>query len=214
MDQYFNISQKFIQIKDISPIFDFVALNEHLIDLEYNKNISNKISKDLFLLDRENLVNSKNAITVVVENYLRDAIGIKDYFTNLNITNSWANKTSSNEAHHDHVHPFSIVSGVIFLEDNVDNLNLYIEAYSPDIPYFITKNKSYVALKNLLKDHNIDPISCNNLKHHMVLFLSNCHHFVENIPENRPERVTISFNTFWKGTTGVKTANLGNYNFT
>ena len=88
MDQYFNISQKFIQIKDISPIFDFVALNDQLIDLEYNKNISNKISKDLFLLDRENLVKSKNAITVVVENYLRDAIGIKDYFTNLNITNS------------------------------------------------------------------------------------------------------------------------------
>ena len=129
------------------------------------------------------------------------------------MTYSWGNITEPGHSHHDHVHPFSIVSGVIYLDDNPTNANLYVEAYMPDIPYFITKNKSYVALKQLLVDNNIDPNSVNNLKNHMVLFLSNSAHFVEQTAEDASSRRSISFNTFWKGLTGVRQESLGSLVF-
>ena len=45
-------------------------------------------------------------------------------FEDLQITESWANKSVKGEEHHIHHHPFSVVSGVMFLNDTPDNLNL------------------------------------------------------------------------------------------
>ena len=116
-------------------------------------------------------------------------------------------------SHHDHVHPFSIVSGVLYLDNNPSNLNLYIESFMPEIPYFITKNKSFVSLKSLLNDINTNPSEHNNLKNHMVLFLSNSSHFVEPVSNESLPRKSISFNTFWKGSVGVKDEALGSHVF-
>ena len=108
---------------------------------------------------------------------------------------------------------FSRFHGVIFLDNNPCNLNLFVEAYMPEIPYFISKNRSYVSLRDLLKDHNIDSDSANNLQNHLVLFLSNCHHFVNPTEGTDKVRRSISFNTFWTGLTGVSQESLGSIVF-
>jgi hypothetical protein len=46
----------------------------------------------------------------------------------------------------------------------------------------------------------------------MVLFLSNSSHFVEKTTVDMDRR-SISFNTFWKGLTGVKEEQLGSIDF-
>jgi hypothetical protein len=76
-----------------------------------------------------------------------------------------------------------------------------------------TKNKSFVSLRSLLNDIQANPEEHNNLKNHMVLFLSNSSHFVEPISTESLPRKSISFNTFWKGLVGIKEEVLGSHVF-
>jgi len=213
MDTLFNTSQKFILIKDMTDLLDFNTIEQEFNQLTWKENIANKISSDMNFFDRPVFDKSREHIMNVCKNYLNRSLNLEPFYDDLRMTYSWGNITDPGHSHHDHVHPFSVVSGVLFLDDNVTNANLYIEAYMPDIPYFITKNKSYVALKQLLFDNNIDPNSVNNLKNHMVLFLSNAAHFVEKTDVQSQPRRSISFNTFWKGLTGVRQESLGSLIF-
>jgi hypothetical protein len=213
MDTLFNTSQKFILIKDMTSVLDFDLINNEFSKLTWKDNIANKISNEMNFFDKPEFDKSKTLINEVCKNYIDRSLNLQPYYEDLRMTYSWGNITDPGHSHHDHVHPFSVVSGVIYLDDNPTNANLYVEAFMPDIPYFITKNKSYVALKQLLFDNNIDPNSVNNLKNHMVLFLSNCAHFVEQTTTDAPARRSLSFNTFWKGLTGVRHESLGSLVF-
>lgn len=213
MDTLLNTAQKFILVKDMSDLIDFDQINQEFDKLHWKENVNNKISEEMDFLDKDSFSKSQSMIVEVCKNYLNRSLNLETFYDDLRITNSWGNITDPGHAHHDHVHPFSVVSGVIYLDDNPTNLNLYVEAYMSDIPYFISKNKSYVSLKNLFQDAGIDPATCNNLKNHMVLFLSNCAHFVERTDEQSQPRRSISFNTFWKGLTGVRHEALGSIKF-
>lgn len=199
-----NTSQKFILIKDMSNEINFELINDEFEKLTWKDNIANKISVEMDFFDKDYLLGAKNTIVQNCVEYLNNTTNIKTLFTGLKMTNSWGNITEPKHSHHDHVHPFSVVSGVLFLDNNPTNLNLFIEAYQPDIPYFITKNKSYASLLDLLKDQGIDPETENNLQYHLVLFLSNASHFVKPTGETDQVRRSISFNTFWEGRTGVE----------
>jgi hypothetical protein len=209
MDSLFNVAQKMIYIKDMTNVLNFDKINEEFDKLTYTQNIGNIISEDKLFFDKDCFTMDKKLIEKECEKYLNNTNTISEYYTNLRVTNSWGNVTKGGQEHHDHIHPFSVVSGVIFLDNNVDNFNLYVEGYMPQIPYFMTNGLSYVALKNLFTDFQINTNEHNNLKNHMVLFLSNSHHFVEKTMPNRPDRRTISFNTFWVGPTGLKHDPLG-----
>lgn len=213
MNLLFNLSQQLILIKDLTGILDFAEVDKQLSTLEYKNNIANQISINKNLFDIPVFADSKRAIEEECSSFLRHTLHVGDFYQTLKMTNSWANKTSPGEKHHEHVHPFSVVSGVIYLDNNPSNLNLYIESYLPQIPYFITKNKTYASLHALITDQQIDPNTINNLQNHMVLFLSNQHHFVDEVPEGLPNRRSLSFNTFWTGITGVKEDSLASYTF-
>jgi len=133
-------------------------------------------------------------------------------YDDLVMTNSWANITEPGHEHHEHIHPFSVVSGVIYLDDNPSNTNLFVESFIPDVPYFLPTQRNYANVGALLHDAQIDPASKNNLKHYMVLFLSNSHHYVGKVDDGLPNRRSISFNTFWKGHVGSK-EDLGSHTF-
>jgi hypothetical protein len=213
MNLLFNVSQQLILIKDLTDLIDFNQIENQLSNLEYKKNINNEISIDKNFLDKDVFADGKKAIENECSLYLKHTLNVGDFYQDLKMTNSWVNKTQPGEKHHEHVHPFSVVSGVIYLDDNPSNLNLYIESYLPQVPYFITKNKTYASLNALIRDQQIDPAGINNLKHHMILFLSNQHHFVDEVPEGLPNRRSLSFNTFWSGLTGVKEDSLASYTF-
>jgi hypothetical protein len=213
MEMLFNTSSKYILVKDMTDLLDFDAINKEFETLAWKENIANKVSIEMDLFDRESLVNLKSIIIEDCKQYLNHTANMEPHYDDLVMTRSWANITEPGQGHHDHVHPFSIVSGAIFLDNNPSNLNLYIESFMPEIPYFITKSKAYVSLKSLLNDMGAKPSEHNYLKNHMVLFLSNSSHFVENIPMEVPARKSISFNTFWKGLVGVRGEALGSHVF-
>lgn len=213
MKSLFNLAQKLISIQDLSHAIDFNLVNQEFNKLHWKNNIENTVSVEMNFFDKDLFIDAKNYIETECETFINTTLAIKDFYERLKMTNSWGNVTDPGKGHHDHMHPFSIVSGVIFLDNHPDNVNLYIEGYTQEIPYFIPHNKSYVGLKHLLADLNIDPAQHNNLKNHMVLFLSNCHHFVEKTDGNGLPRKTIAFNTFWDGNVGIKQESLGSYKF-
>lgn len=213
MEMLFNAASKYILVKDMTDVLDFDAINTEFDTLAYKPNIANKISIEMDFFGRESLKKSQSLVMEDCKQYLNHTLNLTNLYDDLVMTNSWGNVTDPGHSHHDHVHPFSIVSGVIYLEDNPSNLNLYIESFMPEVPYFITKNKSYVSLKSLLNDVQAKPEDHNNLKNHMVLFLSNSSHFVEPIPESGPPRKSIAFNTFWKGLVGIREEALGSHVF-
>ena len=204
MNKVFNASQKFILVKNLSDEVNFELINDEFNKLSWKNNVDNKISIEMNFFNKEYLEGARNTILHHCVEYLNNTTNIKSLFTGLKMTNSWGNVTEPKHSHHEHVHPFSVVSGVIFLDNNPTNLNLYLEGYQPDIPYFITKNKSYASLADLFREQSINPEQEDNLQYHMVLFLSNSSHFVKPTQETDMVRRTIAFNTFWEGRTGVE----------
>ena len=213
MDMLFNTASKYILVKDMSTVLDFEPINNEFDKLSFKDNKSNKISIEMNLFDKDIFKETKKLILDDCKQYLNHTANLNHFYDDLIMTNSWGNLTDPEHSHHDHVHPFSIVSGVLYLDNNPSNLNLCIESFMPEIPYFITKNKSFVSLKSLLSDINTKPSEHNNLKNHMVLFLSNSSHFVEPLTTDSLPRKSISFNTFWKGMVGVKEEALGSHVF-
>jgi len=209
----FNAASKYILVKDMSGVLDFDAINKEFDTLAFKPNIANKVSIEMDFFGRDALKQCQRLILEDCKQYLNHTLNMSHFYDDLVMTNSWGNITDPGQSHHDHVHPFSIVSGVMYLDDNPSNLNLYIESFMPEVPYFITKNKSYVSLKSLVSDIQAKPEDHNNLKNHMVLFLSNSSHFVEPISELSQPRKSIAFNTFWKGLVGVRDEALGSHVF-
>lgn len=213
MNSVLNFSQRFVVVKDISNELDTVLLNNAFKSLSFKPNIQNRISLEMDFFDRDYFVNTKYYLENECKNYLTQYMGLEPFISDLKITTSWGNITDPGQEHHDHAHPFCVVAGVLFLDNNPDNLNLHLEASQPEIPYFIPRIKSYIALKTILPELGIKPEEHNNLQNHLVLFLGNSHHFVEKTgPDSKPRR-SVSFNTFWKGLTGVKAEKLAQHTF-
>jgi hypothetical protein len=213
MDMLFNASQKLILVKDMTNILNFDLINQEFNKLTFKNNVSNLISEEMHFFDKEIFDNERKVLLEDCCQYLIHTANMGPFFEGLRMTNSWGNVTAPGASHHEHLHPFSVVSGTIYLDANPGNLKLFIESYLPQIPYFITQNKSYVSLYSLLNDAKINFEEQNFLKNHMVLFLSNSNHFVDKIDETLPNRRSIAFNTFWTGLTGIKEEALGSITY-
>lgn len=192
-------------IKDMTNILDFELIRKEFSSLFWQKNFHNSISDDFSFFNRDCFVETKEKLENECGSYLRNAHNCHD-FEKLAITNSWGNETRQNESHHLHQHAFSVVSGVIYLDDNPSNLNFFVEMDLKQIPYFSTIKTPYMRLKDFIGTEN-------NLKNHMILFLSNVGHGVEQVQSGSMPRRSISFNTFWKGFVGEPENELNNYKF-
>jgi hypothetical protein len=194
MNKFFNLATNLILIKDLSNTIDFDLLRSEFDKLEFTRNKYNDISVDQNLLNQEKFVDIKQVLENEVGNYLRNAYGAED-FDSITISQSWANRTEESGSHQDHAHPFSIVSGVLYLDDNPDNLNFAMNTNFQEIPCYLYRKQSYATIKDLAGTEN-------NLKNHLLLILSNVGHRV--LPSKTTTiRRTIAFNTFWQGHTGT-----------
>jgi len=194
MNKFFNLATNLVLIKDLSDNIDFDLLRSEFDKLEFKRNKYNDISVNQNIFNQEQFADIKQVLENEVGSYLRNAYGAED-FDKIVISQSWANKTEELGSHQDHAHPFSIVSGVLYLDDNPDNLNFAMNTTFQEIPCYLYRKQTHATIKDLAGDEN-------NLKNHLLLVLSNVGHQV--LPSKTTTvRRTIAFNTFWQGYTGT-----------
>ena len=107
--------------------------------------------------------------------------------TKLKITQSWLNQTNTGEFHHAHRHPNSYLSGVFYIDTNVDDrINFYTP--NPRSDYYKPVCKNW----NLT---NSDTWWLPATQNTLYLFRSDVQHSVP--PIQHDKRISLSFNTFF-----------------
>lgn len=157
------------------------------------KNKGNIYTIDNYILNRLELKNIKKYIQDCCDDYLKKIICPKDNIK-IYITQSWLNYTEKNQFHHQHEHPNSIISGVFYI--NADKQNDTIR---------FSSNK-YTQISPTIEKYNIwnsetwfFPVETGKL----IMFPSSTTHQVD-IKKGNNTRISLSFNTFYKGTIGEK----------
>jgi len=175
--------------RELTPIeLKFIDKNKN----NFHKNEGNITSLDNYILNKKEFKNLKK------EFYLR----IKDYFNKIIVTNnnitpyitqSWLNYTETNQYHHKHEHPNSLVSGVFYINCNekFDKITFY-------------KKDSYSTIKLEIKKFNLwnstswwFPVKTGDI----ILFPSYLTHAVET-KQGDNTRTSLAFNVFIKGNVG------------
>jgi uncharacterized protein (TIGR02466 family) len=158
------------------------------------KNDGNINTKDNYILNRKEFKNVKKFLDKHCKNYLDTVICPKNNIE-LYITQSWLNYTETNQYHHKHEHPNSVVSGVLYFDSNVKNDKI-----------LFTNSKGYEQIKPETDDTKFNlwnsktwffSVETGNL----FMFPSSTTHQVETKQGNNT-RISLAFNTFYKGSVG------------
>ncbi len=156
-------------------------------------NTGNINTKDNYILNRKEFKNIKKFIDKSCQDYLEKIISPKNNIE-LYITQSWLNYTEENQYHHTHAHPNSVVSGVLYFDCDKENDQIKF-----------TNPVGYQQIKPEIKDFNIwnsetwwFALETGQL----VMFPSSTTHQVET-KQGTNTRISLAFNTFYKGTLGL-----------
>ena len=157
-----------------------------------SKNSGNINTKDNYILNRKEFKNIKKFLDECCKDYLEKIISPKNNIE-LYITQSWLNYTEENQYHHTHVHPNSVVSGVLYFDCDKENDKIKF-----------TNPVGYQQIKPEVKDFNIwnsetwwFALETGQL----VMFPSSTTHQVDT-KQGTNTRISLAFNTFYKGTIG------------
>ncbi|NBW20070.1 MAG: hypothetical protein EBR82_70075 [Caulobacteraceae bacterium] len=171
-------------VKIDAPKLFLDKLRDDFSNCQFKFNVQNYVSEDIQILKRHKELNA--SFSLACHNYVKNIFNID--CERIKITKSWFNKSEKGQFHHWHRHFSSIVSGVFFLEDNPDNLNLTFKVAN-QLNLFAEYNQT-VTLSNFISD---------NLKDHLIMFPSSTYHSVSEIQSELP-RKTLSFDTWFDGT--------------
>jgi len=160
-------------------------------ELAYLKTISyreqqqngNYRSDDSYLLRKEELKNIKNFLEEAVNKFTTNVLNSKQ---RLVITQCWANRNPKGSKHHEHVHPNSIISGVMYFQ---------INEKLPPIQFAKT-NQHGMKLDPIKYNHvNSESFMLPCKPGELILFPSSLKHSVP-INQGDEDRISVSFNTF------------------
>ena len=160
-------------------------------ELAYLKTISyreqkqngNYRSDDSYLLRKEELKNIKNFLCESVDKFTKNVLNSKQ---RLVITQCWANRNPKGSKHHEHVHPNSIISGVMYFQ---------INEKLPPIQFAKT-NQAGMKLDPIKYNHvNSESFLLPCKPGELILFPSSLKHSVP-INQGDEDRISMSFNTF------------------
>ncbi|MAL45693.1 TIGR02466 family protein [Hyphomonas sp.] len=157
------------------------------------KNAGNINTTDNYILNRKEFKNIKKFLDKHCKNYLDTVICPKNNIE-LYITQSWLNYTEADQYHHKHEHPNSVVSGVLYFDSDIEKDKILfttsqIKQIKPTID-----NTKY----NLWNSETwFFPVKTGKL----IMFPSSTIHSVE-IKKGKNTRISLAFNTFYKGTIG------------
>jgi len=157
----------------------------------FTKNEGNITSNNNYILNEKPLANIKKELDLVVKDYFEKVISSTDS-TIPYITQSWLNYTETNQYHHKHAHPNSLVSGVFYINCHEEH---------DKIKFF---DDRYKTIKPEIKDWNLwnseswwFPVKTGNI----IMFPSSLTHMVET-KEGNNTRISLAFNVFIKGKIG------------
>jgi len=162
---------------------------KHCTDNQGNIN-----TKDNYILNRKEFKNVKKFLDKHCKEYLNTVICPKNNLE-LYITQSWLNYTETNQYHHQHAHPNSVVSGVLYFDSDVKNDKIL---FSHPIPYQQIVPETDNTKFNLWNSKTwFFPVETGNL----FMFPSSTTHQVQT-KQGTNTRISLAFNTFYKGSVG------------
>jgi uncharacterized protein (TIGR02466 family) len=159
--------------------------------LDVHKNEGNTTSNDNYILNHKSFKDLKTDLDLRVQDYFDKIICPANSITPY-ITQSWLNYTETNQYHHKHQHPNSLVSGVFYINCH--------EEYDK-IKFF---NDTYKSIRLEIKDWNIwnsETWWFSVKTGDIILFPSSLTHMVET-KQGDNTRISLAFNVFIKGTVG------------
>ena len=159
-------------------------------------NVGNLMSKNDRVLDSEELSALRRFVDKNILAYKKDLLRVAND-NEIYVTQSWVNRSATGEFHPRHRHPNSIISGVLFLDDNSDQS-------LPAIRFHRGSDMFPLVLKfEELTDFNARSKEFDPDEGMLVLFPSLLEHEVD---KNLSDRVrsSLSFNTFVRGNIGGK----------
>ena len=159
--------------------------------LDVFNNEGNKTSNDNYIINNKVFKTLKEELELRVQDYFDKVISPANNITTY-ITQSWLNYTETNQYHHKHQHPNSLVSGVFYINCHEEH---------DKIKFF---NDKYSTIKLETKDYNIwnseswwFPVKTGDI----ILFPSSLTHMVET-KQGDNTRISLAFNVFIKGKVG------------
>jgi uncharacterized protein (TIGR02466 family) len=177
---------------------DFTPLELKFVDKSkknFTKNDGNITSKNNYILNEKPFENIKKELDLRVKDYFKKVISSTDKITPY-ITQSWLNYTETNQYHHKHAHPNSLVSGVFYINchEELDKIKFFDDKYK--------------TIKLETKDWNLynsESWWFTVKTGDIIMFPSSLTHMVET-KEGTNTRISLAFNVFVKGTLGDNTA--------
>ena len=169
-----------------------------LFNLETRPNQGNVTSANNYVLRDNRLSSLRLFLNNSLQEYFQATMSPQDN-VKLEITQSWINYTKTGQYHHKHTHPNSIISGVFYIQASkeIDKLFFY--------------NESYEQIKIVPKEFHVYnseswwlPVETGQL----LLFPSSLTHMVATT-SGEDDRISMSFNTFYKGKLGDEVALTG-----
>jgi uncharacterized protein (TIGR02466 family) len=158
---------------------------------DFYKNDGNITSNNNYILNEKPFANIKKELDLRVKDYFDKVISPANNITHY-ITQSWLNYTETNQYHHKHAHPNSLVSGVFYINCHEEH---------DKIKFF---NDNYKTIKLEVKNWNIwnsESWWFSVKTGDVILFPSSLTHMVET-KEGDNTRISLAFNVFIKGTVG------------
>jgi len=166
---------------------------DELKSIKRGNNVGNTISEDKQILNMKCFSRLKFEINRHLKNYYELIHKPKDKLEPY-ITQSWINWTGDNQFHHQHAHQNSLVSGVFYIDvEKTDSIVFNQDTYK-SIQIDTDNPNCFNSMKYTL------PLQKNDL----VLFPSSLIHGVNDRIASDNERISLSFNTFIRGTVGSK----------
>jgi uncharacterized protein (TIGR02466 family) len=156
-----------------------------------NKNEGNITSNNNYILNQKAFKDLKTDLDLKVQDYFDKVISPANNITPY-ITQSWLNYTETNQYHHKHAHPNSLVSGVFYINCHEEH---------DKIKFF---NDRYQTIKPEVKNWNLynsETWWFSVKTGDIILFPSSLTHMVET-KQGDNTRISLAFNVFIKGTIG------------
>jgi len=163
-------------------VFDDVSKN-------LQQNTFNLQSQDVDVLERPEMKELKEFVLSHINNYKEDILSVRDE-VDFYITQSWMNYTGNEEMHHEHWHPNSIISGVMYIQTNEKDSVSFIKD--------VEKRTIQFSLPKAYNKYNTDEMHIPVKNNMLLLFPSDIYHRV-NTKKTDGDRISMAFNTFIRG---------------